>query len=145
MNGYPPQHAGRSPSSSPSSSPSPSPAADSASPPSLRDHPEFPPLRHAFRALGATTAALVVGAFLLYVLLSSFAPGLMNQPLVGHLTLGLALGLAQFGLMALAVRRYTVHMRNRVDPVVRRLRSERDRARPAGRPRSAQRRWPRTW
>ncbi|MFJ5533229.1 DUF485 domain-containing protein [Streptomyces sp. NPDC093261] len=135
MNGYPRQHAGRSP--------SPATPADSASPPSLRDHPEFPPLRHAFRAFGATAAALVVGGFLLYVLLSGFAPGLMNQPLAGHLTLGLALGLAQFGLMALAVWRYTAHMSRRVDPVARRLRSERDRARPGDRPRPAQQRWPR--
>ncbi|MGV9566807.1 DUF485 domain-containing protein [Streptomyces sp. NPDC003480] len=135
MNGYPRQHAGRSP--------SPSTPADSASPPSLRDHPEFPPLRHAFRAFGATAAALVVGGFLLYVLLSGFAPGLMNQPLAGHLTLGLALGLAQFGLMALAVWRYAAHMSRRVDPVARRLRSERDRARPGDRPRPAQQRWPR--
>ncbi|MGW1160019.1 DUF485 domain-containing protein [Streptomyces sp. NPDC002519] len=145
MNGYPPQRAGRSPSPSAPPSTAPATAADSASPSSLRDHPEFPPLRRAFRTVGARAAALTVGGFLLYVLLSSFAPGLMNQPLAGHLTLGLALGLAQFGLMALTVWRYTAHMSRRVDPAVRRLRSARDRTRPGGRPRPAQQRWPRTW
>ena len=66
--------------------------------------------------------ALAVGGFLLYVALSSFVPDVMNQRVIGHLTLGLALGLAQFAVMALAVWRYTVHMRRRVDPIAHRLR-----------------------
>ncbi|MGW2521406.1 DUF485 domain-containing protein [Streptomyces sp. NPDC001617] len=65
-----------------------------------------------------------VGGFLLYVLLSSFTPGLMNSSLSGHLTLGLALGLGQFVLMAVIARRYVVHMRTRVDPVVRGFRCQ---------------------
>ncbi|CAM5652714.1 hypothetical protein SALBM311S_02432 [Streptomyces alboniger] len=64
-----------------------------------------------------------MGGFLSYVLLSSFVPDLMNVPLGGgHLTLGLALGLGQFVLMAVIVWRYLVHMRTRVAPVVRGLR-----------------------
>jgi uncharacterized membrane protein (DUF485 family) len=58
----------------------------------------------------------------LYVLLSSFAPGIMNSSLAGHLTLGLALGLGQFVLMAVIVWRYLVHMRTRFTPVARGLR-----------------------
>ncbi|MGV9245016.1 DUF485 domain-containing protein [Streptomyces sp. NPDC003710] len=120
-------------------------AADSVGLASLREHPEFGPLRRSFRTFGATAAALVVGGFLLYVLLSSFVPAVMNLPLAGHLTLGLALGPAQFGIMALVVWRYTLHRRRHVDPVARRLRSELERTRPIGRPRPAQQRWPRTW
>jgi len=70
-----------------------------------------------------------IGGFLLYVLLSSFTPGLMNSSLSGHFTLGLALGLGQFVLMAVVAWRYLVHMRTRVDPVVRSLRC-RPRVRP---------------
>ncbi|MFF4213456.1 DUF485 domain-containing protein [Streptomyces sp. NPDC001796] len=117
MNGYPPPPADWSP-----------PAADSTRVPSLYEHPDFQSIRGAFRTFPAVTVTLVVGGFLLYVLLSSFAPRVMNQPLAGHLTVGLALGLAQFAVMALAVWRHTVHMRRRVDPAVRRLRTELERA-----------------
>lgn len=64
-----------------------------------------------------------IGSFLAYVLLSSFAPGVMNQPLTGHLTLGLALGLAHFAVMGATAFLYVRHMRRNIDPVVRRLRS----------------------
>ncbi|MGW5662313.1 DUF485 domain-containing protein [Streptomyces sp. NPDC003758] len=117
MNGYPPPPADWSP-----------PAADSTRVPSLYEHPDFQSIRGAFRAFAAVAVTLVVGGFLLYVLLSSFAPGVMNQRLAGHLTVGLALGLAQFAVMALAVWRYTVHMSRRVDPAARRLRTELERA-----------------
>jgi uncharacterized membrane protein (DUF485 family) len=101
-------------------------------------------MRRAFRTFGSTTVTLVVGGFLLYVLLSSFASDVMDQRLAGHLTLGLALGLAQFAVMALAVWRYTVHMRRRVDPVVRRLRADLDRTEPR-RPQVMPKRRYRTW
>lgn len=129
MYGYPPQQTNRPP--------SPAPTADSTRYPSLYEHPEFQSLRRSFRTFGAIAATLVVGGFLLYVLLSSFASRVMNRPLAGHLTLGLALGLAQFAVMAFAVWRYTVHMRRRIDPAARRLRAELGRPEPgrAGRER----------
>lgn len=68
--------------------------------------------------------ALSVGGFLSYVLLSSFAPELMNQRLIGHLTLGLALGLAQFAVMGVTAFLYVRHMREKIDPVVGRLRAQ---------------------
>lgn len=85
----------------------------------ISDNPEFQALRRAHRRTGVRMTVIAVGGFLLYVLLSSFTPGLMNSSLSGHLTLGLALGLGQFVLMAVIARRYVVHMRTRVDPVVR--------------------------
>jgi uncharacterized membrane protein (DUF485 family) len=101
-------------------------------------------MRRGFRTFGAIAVTLVVGGFLLYVLLSSFAPGLMNQPLIGRLTVGLTLGLAQFAIMAFAVWRYTVHMERHVDPAARRLRAELDRTE-SGRDRAAQQRGVSTW
>lgn len=79
-------------------------------------------LRRAHRRFGARATAGAVGGFLLYVLLSSFLPGLMNTPLSGHLTIGLALGLGQFLLMGAIVWRYLAHVRTDVTPVVRGLR-----------------------
>jgi uncharacterized membrane protein (DUF485 family) len=97
-------------------------------------------MRTAYRRFGLWAASLSVGAFLSYVLLSSFAPGVMNQRLAGHLTLGLALGLAQFAVMGLTTWLYVRHMRKNVDPIARRLRShleereaEQQRRVPAGR------------
>lgn len=136
MSGYPPQHANWSP--------PPPTGGDSTRPPSLHGHPEFQSIRGAFRAFGTTAVAVVVGGFLLYVLLSHFVPPLMNFQLAGHLTLGLAIGLAQFAVMAVTVWRYTTHMRRQVDPVARRLRAELDRVEP-GRPTTPQEGRSRSW
>ncbi|MCT9075660.1 DUF485 domain-containing protein [Streptomyces fulvoviolaceus] len=84
--------------------------------------PAYQSLRRMRRRFGVRATAVAVGGFLLYVLLSSFVPGLMNQPLIGHLTVGLALGLGQFVLMAVIVWRYLVHIRTHVTPLVRGLR-----------------------
>jgi uncharacterized membrane protein (DUF485 family) len=89
---------------------------------SVAHDPAYRSLRRAHRRFGVRSTAAAVGGFLLYVLVSSFVPGLMNRSLSGHLTIGLALGLGQFVLMAVIVWRYLVHMRTRVTPVARGLR-----------------------
>ncbi|NEB04045.1 DUF485 domain-containing protein [Streptomyces sp. SID13726] len=89
---------------------------------SVSHEPVYRSLRRTHRRFGVRATAGAVGGFLLYVLLSSFLPGLMNTPLSGHLTVGLALGLGQFVLMGVIVWRYLVHMRTQVTPVVRGLR-----------------------
>ncbi|MFE3034834.1 DUF485 domain-containing protein [Streptomyces canus] len=93
-----------------------------AEPHSVSREPTYQSLRRSHRRFGVRATAVAVGGFLLYVLLSSFAPGLMNTTVSGHLTLGLALGLGQFVLMGVIVWRYLVHIRTRVTPVVRGLR-----------------------
>ncbi|MET7689237.1 DUF485 domain-containing protein [Streptomyces sp. NPDC005483] len=93
-----------------------------ADPHSVSRQPAYQSLRRGHRRFGVRAAAVAVGGFLLYVLLSSFAPGLMNTSVSGHLTVGLALGLGQFVLMGVIVWRYLVHMRTQVTPVVRGLR-----------------------
>lgn len=90
-------------------------------PQTLSGDPEFQALRRVRRRTGLRLTLVAVGGFLLYVLLSSFTPGLMNSSVAGYLTLGLALGLGQFVLMAVVARRHVVHMRTHVDPVVRGL------------------------
>ncbi|MEX1655036.1 MULTISPECIES: DUF485 domain-containing protein [Streptomyces] len=89
---------------------------------SVSRQPAYQSLRRSHRRFGVRATAVAVGGFLLYVLLSSFAPALMNTSVSGHLTIGLALGLGQFVLMSVIVWRYLVHMRTRVTPVVRGLR-----------------------
>jgi uncharacterized membrane protein (DUF485 family) len=96
----------------------------------MAQSPEFQLLRRAHRRSGARLTAVAVGGFLLYVLLSGFTPGLMNTSLSGHLTLGLALGLGQFALMALVARRRLVHLRTHADPIARGFRTRAPRAQP---------------
>jgi uncharacterized membrane protein (DUF485 family) len=81
-------------------------------------------LRRAYRTFGTTAMLLSVGFFLLYVLLSCLAPALMDIQVVGHLTLGLVFGLAQFFVMATTAKFYATHMRVRVDPIIERFREE---------------------
>ncbi|MGC9540501.1 DUF485 domain-containing protein [Streptomyces sp. UG1] len=104
-------------------SPNNAPANASAPPPRISEDPEFHSLRRAQRRFGVRASLLSVGGFLLYVLLSHSAPGLMNQRLVGALTLGLALGLGQFVVMGVTAWCYVRHMRTRVDPLARGLSS----------------------
>ena len=90
----------------------------------IGSHPDFRSIRGAHRRFGAVALSISVGGFLLFVLLSSFLPDVLNQPLFGHVTLGLAGGVGQFVVMALTAWRYTVHMERRVDPAADRLRAE---------------------
>ncbi|WP_345020475.1 DUF485 domain-containing protein [Streptomyces shaanxiensis] len=92
----------------------------------ISEDPEFHSLRRAQRRFGVRATVLSVGGFLLYVLLSHSVPDLMNQRLFGHLTLGLALGLGQFLVMAVTSWCYVRHMRTRVDPLARGLGSRLD-------------------
>ncbi|MGW0842257.1 DUF485 domain-containing protein [Streptomyces sp. NPDC002787] len=105
----------------------PSPAAAAGHAPKGRQpihaHPEFRSISAAYRRFGIWATALSVGGFLAYVLLSSFVPGVMNQRVAGHLTVGLSLGLAQFAVMGVTAYLYVRHMRKNIDPVARRLRT----------------------
>ncbi|MER6334345.1 DUF485 domain-containing protein [Streptomyces sp. NPDC001034] len=92
-----------------------------AAPPPV-DLRELRRLRFSF----ATPAAVaVVSGYLLLILLSGFAPGLMAAALWGHLTFGLTLGLALFAALFLTAWRYHRHMRTRFDPLADALRAHR--------------------
>ena len=97
----------------------------SASAPEQRisNTPEFHSLRRVQRRFGLRATLLSVGWFLLYVVLSHFAPGTMNTPLAGPLTVGLTLGLGQFVVMGVTAWCHVRHMRTRVDPLARGLSS----------------------
>ncbi|MEV0224887.1 DUF485 domain-containing protein [Streptomyces sp. NPDC050704] len=90
----------------------------------IGSHPDFRSIRGAHRTFGVVALSVSVGGFLLFVLLSSFLPDVLNQPLFGHVTLGLAVGVGQFAVMAVTAWRYTVHMDRRIDPAADRLRAQ---------------------
>lgn len=58
--------------------------------------PEFQALRRKFRSFVFPMTAFFLLWYFLYVILSIFAQGFMNQILFGQITIGLVLGLLQF-------------------------------------------------
>ncbi|MEU9123874.1 DUF485 domain-containing protein [Streptomyces sp. NPDC048506] len=77
----------------------------------------FCQLRRSQRVFAAVATTAVLSLYLLYVLLSSYAPGLMAGKVVGNLNVALFLGLAQFAATFLAAWLYTRHANRRRDPL----------------------------
>lgn len=88
----------------------------------IHETESFTELRTRFRRF----AFSMTGAFLLfyvsYVLLCTYAPGLVATKLVGNLNLALLLGLAQFASTFLIAWLYTRYAKSRLDPLADSLR-----------------------
>ncbi len=72
-------------------------------------------------------AAFLVWYFV-YVLLSSFAPDFMAQPVFGAVTVGLVFGLGQFVTTFAITMGYVAYANRRLDPGAEQLREELERA-----------------
>jgi len=79
---------------------------------------EFVALRHRLRRFVFPMSALFFGWYLCYVLLAAYAHGLMSHRLTGEITVGLVLGVAQFGSTILIMLGYLRYARTRIDPLV---------------------------
>lgn len=66
--------------------------------------------------------------YFVYVLLSSFAPDFMAQPVFGAITVGLLLGLGQFVTTFAITMGYVAYANRRLDPGAESLRIELERA-----------------
>lgn len=66
--------------------------------------------------------------YFVYVLLSSFAPAFMAQPVFGAITVGLVFGLGQFVTTFAITMGYVAYANRRLDPGAERLRLELERA-----------------
>ena len=78
--------------------------------------------RYSGFVLPATIAFLVW--YLLYVVMSNWAPGFMNTQVVGHINVALVFGLLQFATTFLIAWLYARHMATHVDPLARELEAE---------------------
>lgn len=87
-------------------------------------------LRSAYRLLRRISTLTVLGSFLVYVVLSCYAPGLMGATIAGELSLGMALGVLQLVVTFGAVFWYGRSAQRSVDPLAHAVR---DRAVPTGR------------
>ena len=90
----------------------------------LRAEPEFEELRrrHSGFVLPATAAFLIW--YLLYVVMSNWAPGFMSMKVVGHINVALVFGLLQFATTFLIASLYARYMAQKVDPLARRLEAD---------------------
>ena len=88
-----------------------------------QDSPEFTELRRRFRRFAVPMTVAFLVWYLLYVLLSVYAPGFMSTQVFGNVNLGLLLGLGQFvttfGITTLYVR----HAGRNTDPIADEMRN----------------------
>ncbi|MFI7413068.1 DUF485 domain-containing protein [Streptomyces sp. NPDC049627] len=95
-----------------------------------RPDPGLAALRSAYRLLRRVATLTALGSFVVYVVLSCYAPGLMGSEIAGELSLGMALGVLQLVVTFAAVFWYGRSAQRAVDPLARAVREQ---AVPAGR------------
>ncbi|MDC0770849.1 DUF485 domain-containing protein [Streptomyces sp. HD] len=79
-------------------------------------------LRSAYRLLRRISTLTALGSFVVYVVLSCWAPGLMGSKIAGELSLGMALGVLQLVVTFAAVFWYGRSAQRSVDPLARAVR-----------------------
>ncbi|GHI01692.1 hypothetical protein AQI88_31210 [Streptomyces cellostaticus] len=79
-------------------------------------------LRSAYRTLRRVSTLTALGSFVVYVVLSCFAPDLMGSRIAGELSLGMALGVLQLVVTFAAVLWYGRSARRSVDPLAQAVR-----------------------
>jgi uncharacterized membrane protein (DUF485 family) len=79
---------------------------------------EFRTLRRRMRRFAFPVSALFFGWYLAYVLLAAYAHDFMSHRLTGEITVGLALGVLQFGTTILIMVGYQRYARRWIDPQV---------------------------
>ncbi|MBZ5736338.1 DUF485 domain-containing protein [Nocardioides sp. TRM66260-LWL] len=105
------------------------PAASSSAPgsaaPDVYDRlaatPEFAELRHRYRSFVLPATVAFLGWYLLYVVLSNWAGGLMGTKVVGNVNVALVFGLLQFVTTFAIAYVYSRYSTARLDPLAREL------------------------
>ena len=79
--------------------------------------PEFVELKRRFRRFAFPMTVAFLAWYLLYVLLSTYAPDFMATRVFGNVNLGILLGLAQFVSTFVITHLYVAHADKRTDPI----------------------------
>jgi len=79
--------------------------------------PEFVELKRRFRRFAFPMTVAFLAWYLLYVLLSTYAPDFMATPVFGNVNLGILLGLGQFISTFVITHVYVAHANRRTDPI----------------------------
>ncbi len=78
---------------------------------------EFTELRKRFRSFVLPTTVAFLVWYFLYVLLSTYAPSVMETSVFGNVNLGVLLGLGQFVTTFLITQLYVRHASRKTDPI----------------------------
>ncbi len=87
----------------------------------LHETAEFQELRHRFRRFAFPATAAFLAWYLLYVVLSNWAPDFMGTKLFGNINVALVFGLLQFVTTFAIAWAYARYMNKQVDPIARQL------------------------
>jgi uncharacterized membrane protein (DUF485 family) len=79
--------------------------------------PEFQELKKRFRAFAFPMTVAFLAWYLLYVLLSTYAPDFMATQVFGNVNVGILLGLGQFVSTFAITHIYVAHANKRTDPI----------------------------
>src|SRR4051794_34681760 len=82
-----------------------------------QNSPEFRELKQRFRRFAFPMTAAFLAWYLLYVLLSTYAPDVMATRVFGNVNLGLLLGLGQFVSTFLITQLYVSYSARKLDPI----------------------------
>ena len=85
---------------------------------------DFTRLRSSFRSFAIPMTIAFLVWYFAYVLLSTYAEGLMSTPVLGNLNLGLLMGISQFLMTFLITWLYIRHANRHLDPIAEKLRDE---------------------
>ena len=88
----------------------------------VQHSPEYRKLRRSFTTFAFPTVVAVLTWYFLYVVLSVFAEGFMSIPAIGHLNIGMVIGLLQFPTTWFATWLYLRHANRKLDPIAATLR-----------------------
>ncbi|MFJ5137816.1 DUF485 domain-containing protein [Streptomyces sp. NPDC088707] len=104
-------------------------------PPATEDRDDLHRLGAAYRRLRRVATFTALGYFVIFLLLSGYAPSVMTGTLTGGLTTGLVLGLLQLPVALAAIALYERIARRRVDPLAAAIRERAERTAAAAAPR----------
>lgn len=90
--------------------------------------PEFAQLRKLYRGFVFPATVAFLAWYLLYVLMSNWATGLMDAKVIGNINVALVFGLLQFATTFGLAWLYSAYSTSKLDPLARRLGEEYDAA-----------------
>jgi uncharacterized membrane protein (DUF485 family) len=96
--------------------------------------PEFMELKKRFRAFAFPMTVAFLVWYLLFVLLSTYAPDFMSTKVFGNINLGLLFGLLQFVSTFAITHLYVSHANRKTDPIADEMRERLEQHEYAGRP-----------